>query len=426
MFGSNQIIMPREEYIAGLDIGSTAVRMAVGQYMAGERAGVHIVGVTETPSEGISKGVITSLEDAVSSVSGCLEQTERMTGIPIRRVWVGISGSHILSQESKGVVGVSRTDGEIREEDVMRAIEAARMVATPPNYEILHVLPRTFTVDGQSGVKDPVGMTGIRLEVDTQIVQGLSSQMKNLTKCVFRAGLEIDDVVYGALASALAVTTPRQKELGVLVVNMGGATTSLAVFEEGDVLHASVLPIGSQHITSDIAIGLRTSIEVAERVKIEYGSCRPAEFARGDQIDMASLGGDTPELVNRRYVAEIIEARVEEIFVRIERDLKKIARDGMLPAGIIFTGGGAKLSGIVEFAKKKLRLPASLGYPIGVQSVVEKASEAGCSTAVGLVLWGAEVRNRETPHGWGRNFGATAPVGKAADQVRRWFKSLLP
>lgn len=418
--------MPREEYIAGLDIGSTAVRMAVGQYMVGERAGVHIVGVAETPSEGISKGVITSLEDAVSSVSGCLEQTERITGIPIRRVWVGISGSHILSQDSKGVVGVSRTDGEIREEDVMRAIEAARMVATPPNYEILHVLPRTFTVDGQGGVKDPVGMTGIRLEVDTQIVQGLSSQMKNLTKCVFRAGLEIDDVVYGALASALAVTTPRQKELGVLVVNIGGATTSLAVFEEGDVLHASVLPIGSQHITSDIAIGLRTSMDVAERVKIEYGSCRPAEFARGDQIDIASLGADVSELVGRRYVADIIEARVEEIFVRIERELKKIARDGMLPAGIIFTGGGAKLSGLVEFAKKKLRLPASLGYPIGVQSVIEKSSEAGCSTAVGLVLWGAEVRGREAPRGWGRNFATTAPAIKAADNVRRWFKSLLP
>lgn len=417
--------MPKEEYIAGLDIGSTAVRMAVGQRLVGERAGMHIVGTIEVPSEGISRGVIASLEDAVSSVSGCLEQAERMTGIPLRRVWVGISGGHIISQDSRGVIGVSRTDGEIREEDVHRAIEAARMVATPPNYEILHVLPRTFTVDGQTGIKDPVGMTGIRLEVDAQIVQGLSSQIKNISKCVFRTGLEIDDLVYATLASALAVSTPRQKELGVTVVNLGGATTSLAVFEEGDVLHTAVLPLGSQHITSDIAIGLRTSIDVAERVKIEHGSCRPTEVPKNEQIDIAALGADSTELVSRKYVADIIEARVEEILIRIERELKKIARDGMLPAGVIFTGGGAKLTGLVEFAKKKLRLPAALGVPIGIQSVTEKSTEPSFSTAIGLVLWGAEVRAREAPVSWGRSFALVNP-GKAADQMRRWFKTLLP
>ncbi len=418
--------MRREEYIAGLDLGSTAVRLAVGQRLVGEKAGVQIIGAAEVPAEGISRGAITSLEDAVSSVSACLEQVERLTGLPLRRVWVGVSGIHISAQESRGVVGVSRTDGEIREEDVLRAIEAARMVATPPNYEILHVLPRSFRVDGQVGIKDPVGMTGIRLEVDTQIVQGLSSQIKNVTKCVFRAGLEIDDLVYNVLASALAVTTPRQKELGVLVVNIGGATTTLAVFEEGDVLQTSVLPLGSQHITSDLAIGLRTSIEVAERVKIESGTCRPGEIGKNEQLDIASLGADTTELVSRKYIAEIIEARVEEILIRLERELKKIARDGMLPAGVIFTGGGARLGGLVELAKKKLRLPAALGYPIGIQSVTEKAHDLAFGTAVGLVLWGHEIRGRERPRQWGRALTSAAPVGRAADQVRRWFKSLLP
>ncbi|MBI4280580.1 cell division protein FtsA [Candidatus Uhrbacteria bacterium] len=418
--------MAREDHIIGLDIGSTAVRMVVGQRLAGERAGLHIIGAVESATEGIAKGIITSLEDAVSSVSGCLEQAERMTGLPIRHVWVGVSGVHILSQESRGVVGVSRSDGEIRNEDVGRAVEAARTVATPPNYEILHVLPRAFTVDGQAGIKDPVGMTGIRLEVDAEIIQALSSQIKNLTKCVFRTGLEIEDLVYSPLATALAVATPRQKELGVATVNLGGATTSLAVFEEGDLLHTAVLPLGSQHITSDLAIGLRTSIEVAERLKIEYGIARPWSVSKGETIDLASLGAPASELVTRKYMAEIIEARVEEIFEKIERELKRIGRDGMLPAGLLFTGGGARLPELVELAKKKLRLPAALGEPIGVQTVTEAALDVAFSTAVGLVLWGAEVRGRVEKPAWGRLSGELAGVGKAAGGLKKWFRSILP
>lgn len=418
--------MPRDEHIIGLDIGSTAVRMAVGQRIAGEKAGVYILGAVESPSEGVAKGGIVSLEDAVSAVSACLEQTERMTGIPIRNVWVGVSGTHILSQDSKGVVGVSRSDGEIREEDVARTVEAARMVATPPNFEILHVLPRTFTVDGQAGIKDPVGMTGVRLEVDTQIIQGLSSQLKNLTKCVFRAGLEIEELVYNVLASALAITTPRQRELGVLVANIGGATTSVATFEEGDVLHTTVLPIGAEHITSDLAIGLRTSIEVAERVKIECGTARPGDVPKGESIDLAAFGAPESEQVSRKYVAEIIEARVEEIFEQIERVLKKIARDGMLPAGVVFTGGGARLAGLVDLAKKKLRLPAALGYPIGIQSVTEKANDLAFSTSIGLVLWATELKSREAPKHWAGNIRELADPRKTAGRMREWIKSVLP
>lgn len=418
--------MPRDEHIIGLDTGSTSVRMVVAQRLAGEKAGVHILGAVETPSEGIQKGIITSLEDAVSSVSGCLEQTERATGVPIRNVWIGVSGTHIISQESKGIVGVSRSDGEIREEDAMRAIEAARTVVSPPNYEILHVLPRTFTVDGQVGIKDPVGMTGVRLEVDAQIVQGLSSQIKNLTKCVFRAGLEIEELVYNVLAAALAVTTPRQKELGVLVANIGGATTSLAVFEEGDVLSTGVLPIGSMHITSDLAIGLRTSIDVAERVKIECGTARPSEVPKGETVDLGTYGAAEAEQVSRKYVAEIIEARVEEIFERIERVLKKIGRDGMLPAGVIFTGGGARLQGLVELAKKKLRLPAALGYPIGIQSVTDRAYDPAFTTAIGLALWANEVKGHEATRRLPRAMREFAQIGKAAGGLKQWIRSFWP
>jgi cell division protein FtsA len=380
------------EIVAGLDIGSSSVRVAVGQRSSsgGGRESIQIIGAAEAPSVGVNKGVITSIEDAISSVSTCLEKVERMTGVQIERAFVGISGSHIVSQESKGVVAVSRSDGEIREEDVERALEAARTVATPLNYEILHVLPKSFIVDGQSGIKDPVGMTGIRLEVDAQIIQSLSSQLKNLSKCVYRTGIEIDDVVLGILAASEAVASPRQKELGVAVANIGSSTTSLAVYEDGDVLRTVVLPIGSDHITSDVAIGLRTSIEVAERVKVEHGIASSREAKRED-IRLADLGAEEDEIVSKKFVAEIIEARVEEIFGKIDKELKKIDRSGRLPAGIILTGGGAKLGGLVDMAKTELRLPAALGYPVNVSSITDRTNDIAFSTAVGLVLWGHHI-----------------------------------
>ena len=255
--------MAEDALFAGIDIGSTAVRIAVGQRLpsSGDKEQVHIIGAAEVPSEGISRGVINSIEDAVSSVSACIERVERMTGTPVGSAWVSISGSNVTLLESKGVVAVAKSDGEIREDDVDRVVDAAQTVATPVNYEIIHVIPKAFTVDGQKGIKDPVSMNGLRLEVDAQIIQGLSSHIKNLTKCVYRTGVNIERLVLGVLATAEVVTSARQKELGVAVVNIGGATTSLVVFEQGDILHMASVPLGSDHITSDIAIGLRTSIE---------------------------------------------------------------------------------------------------------------------------------------------------------------------
>lgn len=415
-----------DEIITGLDVGSSHVRLAVGQLIpTGEKREVHIIGAVEVPAEGISKGAVTSIEDAVSSVSAALEQAERITGVPINSAWVGISGSHILAQESKGVVGVSRSDGEVKEEDVERAIEAARTVATPSNYEILHVLPKSFTIDGQGGIKDPVGMTGIRLEVDAEIIQGLSSQIKNITKCVYRTGLDIDDLVLSALSCAEAVLSNRQKELGVALVNIGATTTSLIAFEEGDVLHTVVIPIGGDHITSDIAIGLRTSIDVAEAVKLEHGTAVPTGFAKRDEINLAEFGAQDDEMVSLKYIAEIIEARVEEIMEKIDSELKKIDRSGMLPAGVVMTGGGAKLKGLIDVAKKKLRLPASLGYPMGVTSVTDKTQDLSFSTAVGLVLWGSEIAGQKA-RPLGKILRKYKSVGKVTGQVRKWFKTLIP
>lgn len=417
----------REELIAGLDIGSTAVRIAVGQPMVrsdGEET-LHIVGAAEVPSEGVHKGIVTSIEDTVSCISDCLERAERMIGAPVEHVWVSISGSHILSQESKGVIAVSRSDGEIAEEDVQRAVEAARTVATPINYEILHVLPKSFTVDGQSGIKDPVGMTGVRLEVDAQIIQGVSSQIKNLTRSVYRTGVDIDDLVLGILATGEAVATRRQKELGVVVINLGGSTTSMAVHEEGDVIHTAVLPVGSEHITNDIALGLRTSIDVAERVKIEYGTAAAENIHKKDVINLADLGAENAEEVSRKYIAEIIQARVSEIFEMVDAELKKIGRSRILPAGSILTGGGAKLPGIVEAAKETLNLPAALGYPLDISSVTEKVNDLSFATAIGLVQWGLRLSSGEA-HGWGSVISKFKTVDKVSKQVKKWFKSLIP
>jgi cell division protein FtsA len=416
--------MAKDGIITGLDIGSTTIRIAVGQVNPHDHK-IHVLGAAEHPAEGVSKGAVTSIEDAVSSISGVLEKVERMTGVPVERAYVGINGSHITSQESHGVIAVSKADGEIREEDVERVIEAAQAVATPPNYEILHVIPRSFTVDNQKGIKDPIGMSGIRLEVDAQIIQGLSAQIKNLTKCIYRTGIDIDDVVLGVLASAEAVLTKKQKDLGVALLNIGGATTSLLVFEEGDVLHTAILPVGASHVTNDIAIGLRTSIDLAEKVKIEFGSALPEEINKREDINLADIDSREEGVVSRKHVAEIIEARCEEIFKMADKELQKIDRSGLLPAGVVLTGGGAKLSGLIEIAKREFKLPASLGFPLDLgPTAVDKVNDSNFSTAIGLLYWGSGFLQK--PGGSRLGLPKLASVGDVSNKMKKWFKSLIP
>ena len=410
------------ELVTGLDIGSTAIRIAVGQLTYGPHGqDFQIIGAVEVPSEGVNKGVVSSIEECVSSVSNALEQVEHLVGVPIEHAWIGISGTHIDSQESRGVVAAAKSNGEISEEDVERAVEAARTVATPLNYEILHVLPRSFTVDGQTGIKDPIGMTGIRLEVETQIIQGVAQHIKNLTKAVYRTGIDIDDLVLSILAVGDAVVTSRQKELGVAVVNIGGSTTSLVIYEEGDIIHTAVLPIGSEHVTNDLAIGLRSSIDVAERVKIEYGNCMVKGLSRKEKIDLSTVGSEVEEQVELKYIAEIVAARMEEILEKVNDELSKVGRAGLLPAGVVFTGGGAKISGLIELTKESMGLPASLGYPMDLISVTEKVNDLSFSTAIGLVNWGVSMSGVG-----GRKPRRLKSVDKVSGQVKNWFKSLIP
>jgi cell division protein FtsA len=269
-------------------------------------------------------------------------------------------------------------------------------------------------------------MTGVRLEVDALIIEGQTSPIKNLTKCIHRTGIDIEDVVLTILATSDAVITNKQKELGVCVVNIGASTTGLIVFEEGDVLHAAVLPIGAAHITSDIAIGLRTSIEVAERAKLRYASAAPEEINKKEEVNLLDLGAEEEEVVGRRFIADIAEARVQEIFEKVDDELRKAGRSGMLPAGVVLTGGGAKMHGVVEAAKKYLRLPVTIGTAIGVTSVVERVNDPAMTAAIGLVLWGRNLTAQNNDGKLGRIFDKVRGVKDAAGIIGGWFKSLRP
>lgn len=411
--------MAHEKLLTGIDIGSTMIRVVVGQ-VTDDNSKPNLIGVAEFPAEGVSKGAITSIEDTVTCLSGALEKAERMTGQPVDRAFIGINGLHVTVQESHGVIAVSRADNEIHEDDVDRVIEAAQAVSTPANYDILHIIPRAFAVDDQRGIKNPVGMTGIRLEVEANIILGLSSQIKNLTKCVFRTSVDIEDLVFGPLAAAECALTKRQKDLGVALVTIGSATTSVLVFEEGDLLHMKVLPVGSGHITNDIAIGMRSSIDVAERLKIEFGTALPDDVGKKEEVRLDDVGGSADESVSRHQIAEIIEARLEEILKMVDKELSAAGRAGMLPAGIVLTGGGVKLPGTVEVAKRIFRLPCAIGTPVDALTAIDKLNDPAFTTAVGLVHWGLVSNDRQSS---GSPFSS---MNQATDKIRHWFKSLMP
>ena len=438
-----------DNIIAGLDIGSTNIRLVVGQIgHSQDNNQLRIIGAVEQESSGINKGIVNSIEDITSSISACLDKAERLMGIPIDSAWVGINSSHIRCERSKGVVAVSKSDGEITEDDIERVIEASRALSMPPNYQILHVIPIRFTVDNQDDIKDPIGMTGVRLEVEALIIHGATSEINNLTKAIYRTGLDIEDLVLSPMCASVAVMDTKQKELGSVLINIGATTTSMAVFEERELIHVAVLRIGSEDITKDLAIGLRCPIKIAERIKYEYGTTNTKQFNKkdkvhhkgmingkaredglGHEIDITDIvEGHEDQIeainpINRKYIAEIIEARVEEIFEKVDKELKKINRSGMLPAGAFLIGNGIKLDGILEVAKNKLRIPVCIGSNNTVEAVIGKVNDPRFLTALGLVVWGSQ----ETPKKQGLGFnkiggGIKDSVGK----VTNWFKSLMP
>lgn len=419
----------KERLIAGLDLGSSAIRLAVGQvsFTQDKKPEVSLIGAVEVESQGISKGAIKSLEDAVTAISSCLELAERQIGLPITDAHIGLGGTMMKVLPSKGVIGVSRVDGEILEDDCHRVLESARSIVNPANNEILHTIATRFTVDGQEGIKDPVGMQGIRLEADVFIIQGLSSHVRNLTNAVIRTNVDVAGLVYAPIATAEAVLLPRQKELGSILLDIGATTTAVAIYEDGDLLHSTIIPIGSDHVTSDIAIGLRTSLDIAEVCKRNYVSAVPDVIDEDQMIDLADLGAPESELVSPRFMSEIAHARVEELFEKVEEELERIERSGMLPAGAVLTGGGAKLHGIAEVAKATLRLPVTVS---GVSDIAtplgEVAQDPAFSTAIGVMLWGFESEKGDEL-GWsGHGSLGGGFVKKIGSPIKKIFKSFIP
>jgi cell division protein FtsA len=416
--------MAKEHYIVGLDIGTQNIRVVQAKFQV-DPDSLGIIGVSEVPSIGLRRGTIVDIEEAVSCISTALEKLERMTGVPVTTAFVSIGGNHISSLASHGVIAVSRPDGEIAEADIVRCIDASQAISIPQNLEVLHVFPKNFTLDGQTGIRDPLGMSGIRLEVDTVIVQAGLPFVKNLSKAVLQASLEIEELVLSPLAAAQAVLSKRQQDLGVCLIDLGAGTTSMAVYEEGDLIHTAVLPVGSQHITNDIAIGLRCSIETAEKVKLQFGHCDVKAITKGEEIDLSKIDATEEQSTNRSYVVEIIEARLEEIFSMVNGELKKISRDGKLPAGVVLTGGGSNSPGIVEFAKKQLKLPAVLGIPQNITTIIDRVKNPQFATVCGLVLWAEKFNHLGSKSFLGGKLKKVFFHSNFA-KIKQWIKSFLP
>lgn len=405
-----------EQIYIGLDIGSTKVCCIVGLHEEGS-ALPSIIGVGTAPTSGMRKGVVVDVEETVSSITAAVDEAERISGIAVDRATISIDGAHVQSLNSKGVVAVARADQEIMIDDLHRAEEAATAIQLPPNREILQVFPRSYAVDAQSNIKDPVGMKGVRLEVESHIITGATQAIKNLERCIYQAGIEIQGQVLVPLASARAVLTKRQKELGVALIDIGGGTTGVAIYEEGDVLYSSVLPVGAGHVTNDLAIGLKTDVDTAEKIKLKYVRAHGAKANLNDKIKIEELSGED-NMISRRELQGIANARLEEIFQLVRNELKKVGKDHLLPGGVVLTGGGAKMPGIEDLAKELLQLPAVVGKPEGFTGIVDRVNDPAYAAPIGLML------ENMTHAAYAQAPGAG--LGQTVDRIKGIFKNLLP
>lgn len=410
--------MPKEKIIAGLDIGSFKITTIIATLS--DEGKVQVIGVSTVPSKGIKKGAVVDIDEAVEAIAASLESAERMAGYAVSSTYCLVDGTHISSLNSRGVVAVAHQEGEISPADVLRVTEAAQAISIPSSREIIHVLPRGFIVDSQDGVRDPVGMSGIRLEVETNIISGATAVMRNLVKCVQQVGVDVEDLVFGGVAASQAVLTDTERELGAVVVDIGGGTTDILVFEDGSPAYAAVLPIGGQNITNDLAIGLRTSLEDAEKIKEKLQQTASGEKEEL-QLDVSDLGLETKTL-SKKTLNEIIKARLREIFSLVVLEIKKSGFSGKLPAGVILCGGAAKTAGIVEIAKQVLKMPVRVGQPQGASGLIEEVSGPAYAASIGLLLYGAQLQPE-------RRVSLSAARGRVGDLFSRmvnWAKSFLP
>ncbi len=432
--------------VVGVDIGTSKIVTLIAKIADGT---THVLGVSEAKATGIRKGQIVDIEEAVSAINNSLEAAERMAGYSVSRVVASIGGGHIESQNSKGVVAVSTPEGEINASDLQRVIDAARAVSISSSREIIHVLPRNYTVDGQEGIKDPIGMTGVRLEVDTHIITASATSLRNLEKALDEVGVDVEALVFSGYASSLSVLSDTEKELGVVLVDIGAGTTDIAIYIEGSVSYSSVLPVGARHITNDLAIGLRISLESAEKIKLylsETGKVKTrvdydevegpkekqgkADFvAKGDEIDlsMLALPEELRKVSKKTLIDGIIRPRLNEIFTMVGIELKKSGFAGQTPAGVVATGGGAKTIGVVDAAKRMLAMPVRIGMPKELKGITDEIEDPAFATAVGLLLCGSKVETQKSlPFGLSMPSIPGLKFGKLSQKVIGFLKSFMP
>lgn len=418
--------MPKEKIITGIDIGSTKISTAVASVSDNK---ISIIGVSGfVPSKGISKGSINDIDSAVEAISASIEKAERMAGVSISSAFITVGGSHIETLNSHGVVAVMpNKSSEITTQDVARVTEAAQAVSLPSSREIIHVIPRDFIIDSQDGIKDPVGMSGVRLEVETNIIHGLSAPIKNLVRCVQQVGVSVEDLIYTAFASSESVLNDTEKELGTLLVDIGGGTTSLIAFLDGSPIYSAVLPIGGRHVTNDLAVGLRVGLDVAEKIKIKLSNERPnfsiAEKGKmSENFEVSEFGVDS-DAIPRRYLYEIIDARLNEIFKLVSLELAKANLISKLPAGLVITGGGALTSGLEKVAKNNLKMPVRIGYPKGVTGLIDEVQGPEFSGTIGSILYGANLLRSGFALSYDKSgAGPKLQIGKIFEKL----KSFLP
>jgi len=378
----------KQNLIVGLDIGTTKIAVIISELE--ESGPPRIVGMGTSRSEGLKRGVVINLEKTVESITKALEDAELMAGVKVNSVFAGIAGDHIRSINSRGVIALSGSGSEISSRDVERVINAARAVALPMDREIIHVLPQEYTVDDQSGIKDPIGMSGVRLEAEVHIVTGAVTSAQNIYRSVKKAGLEVCDLVLQPLASSYALLSPEEEELGVVLIDLGGGTTDIAIFHDGSIRHTAVIGLGGNNVTNDIAIGLRTPVEQAEEIKKSYGCALSGLVDSDEMIKVPGVGGREPKEISRGVLAAIIEPRAEEIFSLVLREIKKTNYSDLLVAGVVLTGGGSLMEGIIELAEQIFDMPAKKGIPQGFSGLVDLVSTPIHSTGVGLILYGLE------------------------------------
>jgi cell division protein FtsA len=410
--------MAEPKTLTVIDVGTTKIVTLVGEASPDSERGYSVIGVGMAPSRGMRRGQVVNVAEAIEAIRDSLNGAEQSSGVKAANVLMSVSGSHIDSQNSHGAVAIGRGDQGVVVEDINRGLEAAQAITVPSNREIIHVIPRHFKVDDHDGVRDPRGMLGYRLEVQAHIVTGASTSMQNLLKCANGAGVDVDELVLSPLASATAVLTPTEKEMGSIMVDIGGGTTSISVFIEGAPWHSHVLDIGAAHFTSDLAMVLRLPLETAEHLKVTHGSANPAEFGAEQWVDLPGFGDEPHVRVSRREVAEILRARAEELFGLIEQEVKRSGYDGLLPAGLVVTGGGAQLAALRDVAREVSNRPVRMARPMNLSGLVDSIQSPAFSTAVGLLDWGRqEIQARPQRR---------ARLGLGKLNIKGWFGKLLP